>query len=167
MNVSQLIRLPSEIFVEILHHLEFKDLAALEQSCKEIQAIICEKKIWGKLGESYGLFHDGKNIKGYLRNHTISNPEKLKERISNFFWGISSANNVFFKCLFKENSGMLEIERIQNTKEKNSLTVLYTSPLDENAKIKINQDSDDMLEQAQMLLEESFKKNLSWSRIKI
>ena len=65
MNVNQLIRLPIETFSESVYHLEFKDLASLEQSCTEIKAMICEKGIWEKLCEQYGL-KDKENIKTVL-----------------------------------------------------------------------------------------------------
>jgi hypothetical protein len=58
---------------------------------------------------------------------------------------------------------VLEIERIQDTKEKNSLTLLYTSPLDENAKLKINHTVEAMVQLQEMLFDETFKKDLRFS----
>lgn len=162
MNIDLLVNFPTEIIVKIVHHLEFKELAALEQSCQKIQLMISEKQVWKKLCEQYGLFLDGINTKVYLRDHTVSDPERLGNRISKFFSDTLYSTNVFFKCIFKT-SGVLDIERIQDTNEKNSLTLLYTSPLDENAKLKINEKVKTLLQLHEILFEETFKKNLRFS----
>jgi hypothetical protein len=163
MNVNQLIRLQLEIILENTNHLEFKDLASLEQSCKEIQTMICEKRIWEKSCEQYGFFRKGINIKAYLRDHTISNSIQLEGKISGFFSGTDGSKNVFFNCLFRKKSGVLEIERIQDTQEKNSLTLLYIGPLNANTKSKIIEKVNDLLEIQEMLFDDSYKKNLQLS----
>src|SRR3990167_3601441 len=160
MNVNPIGRLPTYTIPLIINHLECKDLASLEQSCKEIKDMVCEKKIWEKFCEQYAQVQTGENIKTYLRDHTISNSEKLGKKIARFFCDTLHSKNVFFTCLFREKSCLLEIERIQNTQEKNSLTILYTGQLDKNTRFKINETVNDMLSIQEMLFQSSFKKNI-------
>ncbi len=159
MNVNRLTNLPEDIISKIVSYLDFKDLASLDQSCIEVNKMICEKKIWGNYAHSmYGFSQRLDNIKIYLSNHTVFNPKELSEKFTKFFNDTLYSNNVYFKCLFKGNIGVIEFERLQDSLPKNSITILYIGSLDESTKCEIKKTLDHHISLHEILFQESFKK---------